>query len=358
MSDTDDTAVDPRSIVADRSIKSDSSVEGHYDRLRENGRWFWTDEMMPEDLLSEETKEVLDTKSEFISILEASSSDELVENLMTAGTMTPSLAIRHCMLATDIGMETIDRVADYISFYDINTLQIQGDGVDTTYPLRWLGNQHGNSTNLSNSDLDDDNEDLLWDICTLLSFGEYVNSFADYPTFDRCKLGTICGDEGAIADYFADLYVLFSPQTRGRVAVKKGKIAENVAGEMLERVVSASPSLSFAEDSRVPDVPSEGDDQQFDYVVRIESSPVQYVAIECAFQETTNSVIERKARQSRELYPSFVDKDYYLCFVVDGDGYYKRSNALKQMIQYSDLAVGFDELDELRALLQTLANQA
>jgi len=353
-----DNNIDTVSLLTNRQVKSDDNADNHYDRLRQSGRWFWTDDMMPEDLHSEETKQVLDTKSEFVSTLEESSSKNLVANLMESDAMSKSLTIRHCMLTTDIGMETIDRAADYIAFNDITEFDIQGDTVETTYELRWLGNENDTSDNISNKDIKDDNEDLLYDICTLLCFGESIDSFKNFPTFDRCKLGTICGDEGQIADYFADLYVLFSPQTRGRVAVKKGKIAENLVGDMLEGIVDASPNLSFADDSRVQDVPSEGEDQQFDHVVKVHTTPVKYIAIECAFQETTNSVIERKARQSRELYPSFVEQGHFLCYAVGGAGYYKRSKALKQMVKHSDLSVGFDELDQLQDLVEIVSEQA
>ena len=332
----------------------ETEVESSYRRLKRNGRWFWTEEMMPADLLDEGTKRILETKSVFVDILEHANPTTLVADLLTEGRLPRSLAVRHCMLATDIGMETIDRLADFLNFHDITQFRIKSVTYTDAYQLRTLGMNDGVQS-ISNSDLDEFEIDTLHDICTILCFGEHIDVLADYPTFDRCRLGTVCGDDQAIADYFADLYVRFSPQTRGRVAVKKGQIAESVTREFLESVVSSLDRLVFASSSRVPDVPKEGDDQEFDFVLRTTDTNPTYVAIECAFQETTNSTLERKARQSRELYPSFHEREYYFCHVVDGAGYFNRSNALKQMIEYSDIAVGFNEFARLREFLQRVA---
>lgn len=338
----------------ERVEKDEELVKENYDRLLENGKWFWTEEMMPDDLYSEDTKKILETKDEFLEILEKSSKENIVSNLLNSENLDSRLAIRHAMLATNTGKEGLDRLASYFSFFDVQ--QAEASELDLSHEFNVLGQKdHA----LNNSNLNDIGDGILEDIAFILCFGEYMESLKDYPTFDRCKLGGICGDENEIADYFADLYVLFSNQTQGRIRVKKGNLAENITEDFLNEIVKDNPSLEFADGNRVPDVPKEGDNQQFDFVLKLTSDGEEkYIAIPVAFQETTNSVIERKARQARELYPRFKELDFYLCHVVDGAGYYKRSNALKQMIQHSDLSIGFNELEKLEEFISKLSDQS
>lgn len=315
-----------------------------YQRLLNNGQWFWTREMLPDDLLGSQTQQILDTKSDFVNILERSSPETLINRLVESQIKT-ELLIQHCMLATDIGKETLDRIAFYFFYNDMSTVKINAADASEQHQFSVLGNR---DVSVSNKSFSQFSPDLIRDIYVLLSFGASIGQLSKYVTFDRCRLGEICGDEKQIADYFADLYVLFSNQTRGRVRVKKGSAAEDVVSTTLDKVVSNS-KINYVSDSRVPNIPSQGETQEFDFV--LQEPDDTFIAIEVAFQETTNSTLERKARQSRELYPVFSERGHKLIHVVDGAGYFERDNALRQMIEYSDLAVTLGEIETLRSYL-------
>jgi len=314
-----------------------------YRRLLDNGMWFWTTDLLPDDLYGDETERVLNTKDQFTAILRASDADEIVSDLLRADLRNP-LLLQHCMLTTDIGKETLDRLAFFLSHDGVDTVEIDAASTTREYRIQRLADP---DFSVANRSFDSFTEEGFEDIFTVLCFGSCMPLLSEYVTFRRCRLGEICGDETAIADYFADLYVLFSDQTKGRVRVKKGRAPERLVRQTLD-TVTAQSDLSYTSDNRVPDMPEEDEDQEFDFVLVDDD---RYVAIEVAFQETTNSTLERKARQSRELFPLFEHRDCELIHVVDGAGYFERSNALRQMVEFSHLAVSLGELDELERYL-------
>ena len=83
---------------------------------------------------------------------------------------------------------------------------------------------------------------------------------------------------------------------------------------------------------------------------------IKYIAIEIAFQETTNSVIERKARLASQLYDRFKELQYFLCYVTDGAGYFSRESALKEIICNSHICVTFkkNELNRLCKFIESI----
>jgi hypothetical protein len=290
-------------------------------------------------MYGEPTEQILSTKDQFIATLRETTPENIVRDLLSS-TLDNSLLLQHCMLATDVGKETLDRLAFFLSYNEVSELDIETPELSRTYTVAELSDDNFSVANRSFANF---SQGAFEDIFTVLAFGSDMTLLSEYVTFDRCRLGEICGDETAIADYFADLYILFSDQTKGRVRVKKGQAPERLVKQTLNEVVAHS-QLSLVSSSRVPNVPTQGEDQEFDFVL---TDGNRYVAIEVAFQETTNSTLERKARQSRELYPVFEQRGSELIHVVDGAGYFERSNALQQMVEYSHLAVSLGELDDL-----------
>jgi len=78
------------------------------------------------------------------------------------------------------------------------------------------------------------------------------------------------------------------------------------------------------------------------------------IAVEIAFQETTNSVIERKARQAVEWYGRFNRHGNYLCYVMDGAGYFSRKQAFCQIVKNSHKAVTLRQLGDLCRFMDSL----
>jgi len=85
-----------------------------------------------------------------------------------------------------------------------------------------------------------------------------------------------------------------------------------------------------------------GKGTNFDVVV---TSPSQkHFGVEISFQVTTNSVIERKARESESIMNSVHSKGHKICYVIDGAGNINvRKNAVGILCKHSDCTVAMSE---------------
>ena len=342
--------------VYERNAKSKEEIEAVVHDLKQNGYWFWQSEIYDPSRVSEIVKSLKKTRSSFISILEESTRDTIIHNLVhPKPPLTPALAVKHAMIATDASAELLDRAKDYIAFHNIKEIHIgRTDSSIVKYTLQELGTHF--TSRLNNHAILKASLPLLEDICHIIAFGSEIVEFKNFPSLRKLRLGTICGDKEAIRNYFAEIYLDVSRQVKGIVSQSSGNLPQWIVRSKLEKYFHSDPRVSFVAGNRVPGVGSE-EGQKFDIVlvVNAEDGPV-YVAIEVAFQETTNSVIERKARQARDLYVIFRRLGYYLCFAVDGAGYFAREKALKEIVANSDLCVTFkdSELEKLCVFISNL----
>ncbi len=88
----------------------------------------------------------------------------------------------------------------------------------------------------------------------------------------------------------------------------------------------------------------------FDIVV---SKNNKYVAIEVSFQETTNSVVERKSGQAKFRYEQIENAGHKIAYVIDGLGNFRRKKFVETMCSYSHCPVAFSE-NELKRLHEFL----
>ena len=69
------------------------------------------------------------------------------------------------------------------------------------------------------------------------------------------------------------------------------------------------------------------------------------VAIEVAFQVTTNSTIERKATDAAKRMDDLNQEGIASCYVLDGIGIFERRSALNKILDQSNLVVNFSTED-------------
>ncbi len=330
-----------------RTQKNDAEVNSILEHLKQAGYWFWTEDLRNTEI-AQGTNLLLESLDEFITILEDSEPSELIDNLLASrGEITSLLAVRHSMLATDISAEFLDRVRRYLVFKGIRRLTMISDDQTIEYDMRRLA-QFDRA--LSNNQINSASEELLRDLLFIICYGNRVREFEEFTTFRRCALGEICGDERRVREYLSKLYIKFSRQTTGRSTAESGSIPEEIVREHLGRCLAERSNIRQMSANRLPaEIP--GGPTQFDFVYEISTNTrgEVYVIIEVAFQETTNSVIERKARLAAEMFNRNNSDSLILCYVVDGAGYFARESALKKMIRYSDICVGLrpEELDRL-----------
>jgi hypothetical protein len=249
------------------------------------------------------------------------------------------------MLATDASAEILDRAKSYITFKKIKTLHSQINGYKIEYRIKRLGTSF--TKRLTNKEISSADGALLSDLFYIICFGSKTEEFADFLSFRRFRLAEICGKPEAVQRHFRELYLNVSRQLTQLAAQAQGDFLNDFVKSYLDARFAGNPSIRWVESRRVPGI---GDErarslggEQFDLVYAItpaSKGEIIYVAIEVAFQETTNSTMERKARHASLLFEHFDRMGYKLCFVVDGAGFLSaRLKALRDIIQNSHYRV-------------------
>jgi hypothetical protein len=267
------------------------------------------------------------------------------------------------MIATDGSAEILDRTKSYIFFKQIVTLHSKVDSYKTAYKIKRLGTSF--TKRLTNEEISGANEALLSDLFHVLCYGSVTDEFLNFSSFKRFRLAEICGKPEAVENYFESLYLDVSRQLTQISAQSGGSFLNDFVKSHLSAGFKCNSSIKWVANRRVPKT---GDNrarelggEQFDlvYIVQPASgSKAIYVAIEVAFQETTNSVMERKARQACANFEHFERMGDKLCFVIDGAGYLSgRPKALRDIIQNSHFHVALkpEELTRLCQYMVALA---
>lgn len=334
-------------------------VEEEIRRIQENGFWFWSETVAPTKALDPEVDLLRKTREQFQTILANSNHNTLLNNILNAEPpLKPAVALKHAMIASDVGAELLDRAKDFIAFHKIKALTVSlARERPKLHPLKTLGSTF--TRRLGNKEIVRANPDLLADLALLVLLGSQINELKRFPSFKRCCLGEICGNPDSLKGYFAQLYLEVSRQIAGKQTAKSGGPPQDLVKRHIEKRFVKSGRVRLRPDRRVPNFTG-GRKRQFDLVVEITTPKdvTVYAAIEVAFQETTNSVIERKAREAVTVFRSLKSEGNFLCYVVDGAGYFARPKALADIIENSHRRFTFreSELDALCDFIQEIAD--
>ena len=329
-------------------IVTDQRTDDIVERLRTVGPWFWEDRGAKSD---EDLNQLIGTQDRFRALLfESGNPDEIVERMLMDAKLPRHLAVKHAMLLTDTSAELLDRVKDYLRQHSLQSLNISTFQGTWVYQISAVVAQRGR---LNNTAIRNGSQSLHRDLLFIILFGAFAEELG-FPTFARCRLGGLAGQEGALEEYFRRAYLVSSRQLRGGESVASGSRLQQGVISRLEQLLLGRVEFDRSPGNRLPVAVGQG--QQHDAVYRIgpPGHPRCYVAVEVAFQETTNSVIERKARQAQNVRPTMQSQHYKMCFVVGGAGWFARPTALKRLIENSDMCVSPKELDRLADYVATL----
>ena len=333
---------------------SDNEATKKLETLKNHGYWFWTPELMVENS-DTSIQELIDTHEIFLKKLESSTPNKITSSLLnTSAPLTLTITLIQLMRATDGSAELLDRLKDYIIFKKLNHITIVYENHEIKYEFKSIGKtftSNLNTENILKSDLQ-----LAEDIITILLFGSDIIEFKKFITLKKLCLGKIIGNKSALSNYFNSLYLKVSRQSSGKSSAQSGRLPQEIVMQSLDKYLTHRNDILKVSNRRIQGIGSDPNGREFDlvYEIKKKKSDSIFIAIEIAFQETTNSVIERKSRDSVNLFPIFVKKHYHLCYVVDGAGYFSRKKALKDIIKYSHLCVTFKQLDELGEYIDKL----
>lgn len=191
------------------------------------------------------------------------------------------------------------------------------------------------------------------DVIMLLLWGANVIKKGNIPQeiMDKCIIGNLLGRTDELEQFVRQRYIYVSRITGGSTANDLGHACEEYVLNYLK--IKLGDNFEFSGHTINGISHNDKDLTTFDMVIRSKANNIFY-AIEISFQVTTNSVIERKsglAQSRKELLNKFNHKVIY---IIDGSGNFQRRNAIKTILNYSDLTVNFSDcgLSELADFIE------
>ncbi|CAE6727606.1 hypothetical protein [Candidatus Nitrotoga fabula] len=293
---------------------------------------------------------LLKTQDAFISLLKVANKSPLAwsEAIKQSNAITGPVFLKHLMVMTDLGGEALNKLPPLSNYCPSGVLLFDWGGKKYEYKFKEIQNK----CSLANSALRVDSKKLLeggdftprmLDVAMLLMFGSTAsNDSLPMEVKDRCIIGTLIGHSDELDKFAKENYIRVSRQVGGATSNALGQLAQDYVVSCLKEMLP--PNWIVSKDSSMPNVShsANGNGTNFD-VVAI-SPKGKYFGIEVSFQVTTNSVIERKARESESLMSSVHAAGHKICYVIDGAGNINiRQNAVGIICSHSDCTVAMSE---------------
>lgn len=328
--------------------------------LERNAIKFWPAEIAGKEKDISIIPKLVETQYKFISLLNISDANPFIwkQTLLSTQSMPGNLFLKHLMVLTDIGGESLMRFKKELPTVFSDFLIFNREGQTFSYKFQTLKE----SKSWSNKNLHTDGNGLsqkvdltpmMEDVCMLLLFGGAAITEKELPIdiIDKCVLGSLLGKTTELELFVKQRYIWVSRITGGATANTLGQLAQTYVKQYLEKKL---PGWCINKD-HLPDV-SQNQRTVLSVDIVVKSPKGNYCAIEVSFQVTTNSTIERKAGQARARQELLHAKGHKIAYVIDGAGNFARQSALTTICQYSDCTVSFrdDELDELIKYLKSL----
>ena len=326
------------------------------EELRQNAVLHWPNEILSAAEEVGTLPLLLKSQDNFISILKVASKEPLSWKVAVDNNsqLSGSLFLKHLMVLSDMGGEALNKLPPLSNYIPNSIIKIDWNGKAFNYKLKEIGNE----CNLANSSLNVDAKNLVreldlnnksMDVCMLLLFGSQItNDTLPSEVKEKCVLGEYLGKTEELDKFIKQRYLFVSKQVSGATANSLGQIAQKYVADKLSFLLGSSWSVKL--NSSLPGVfhNAEGNETNFDIVVT--SPKKKYFGIEISFQVTTNSTIERKARESESVMNSVHNNGHKICYVIDGAGNINiRKNAVSILCNNSDCTVAMSE-EEIKHL--------
>lgn len=286
--------------------------------------WFWSEDLIGEQNEHNLVSQLVDISDLIQQTLLNSSPENLIEELKNlqdeSGNRIPrALILKSLMILLDVSAEILDRVGLYCHYNSVISLNTSSG----LYNLNCFGPDF--KKGLSNENIykfANNNELFFEDVLTLMLYAYDSEEFGSFITFKNFKLSTLVGNSSALTSFYLNRTIENSSQIKQLKAVEYGNsLQTNVKNQILSALsqygVGSSPGNRYL------------DGKQFDLVLYkpeqdLPEEQWKWVIMEVAFQETTNSVIERKSSQAKLIYRNLEDTTHKLVYLIDGAGFVKR----------------------------------
>lgn len=336
------------------------------------GSKWWPKEVREEANKTSILQVLLDSQEEFISILKLAkieqgdlftfspNEDPTIERvsmtnlfkLIEASGMRLNLFLKHLVILSDFGAEPLKRVnTNFNELYPEGCLLADvGEELPLKYPFQKLPIK-GSLTNDkmkidSIKNLKEGKYDaaLCQDLIMLLMFGSASINPKAKAVLYKCSTSNIIGKKKVIDDFVRSNYIRVSKIIAGKEANDLGNVAQSYVARFIHEKLGDNYNVAI--DGHIPGI-TDNDGKTlitFDVVVdrKDDSSRFKkYVGIEVSFQETTNSVVERKGGEAQSRFDKITSSRNYVAYVIDGGGNFERRNAMNDLCNYSHCNVAY-----------------
>ena len=289
--------------------------------------------------------------NQFLSLLTLSCErPDQVFDLAVAANFPGNLFLKHLCVLSNVGGESLKRINGNSS----TLFPVQAGSGQRVFTFAWKGNEYSwplrglPLTGLSNNILQVDGKSLATqhpfsdatkDIAMLLLHGATAENtdLSDGPLAE-CEIGGMLGESDLLEAYVRESYIRVSRITGGAKANTLGAIAESYIKDRLEALLADSDIVVRSGTIML----SDDDAEVFDIVI---DTPTCSIGVEVSFQVTTNSTIERKAKQAELRHKKLRNAGHFMAYVVDGAGNLERRKAITTICNHSDCTVAFSETE-------------
>lgn len=320
--------------------------------LEEVGCKWWPKEVRDEAMKYSILQYLLDTQEKFISLLTLADRNrpEKIFNLLDASDIGYHLFLKHLILLTDVGSEPIQRFnKNFKEIFPKGKLIFNVDEEQHSYKFKSLpikrkpDNERMQIDTMENLLLPCKDKNLCMDIIMLLSYGAASTTPSTRAILYKCCAFEYLGQEHLIKQYVRQNYIRVSRIIAGKTATDLGNVAQIYALKYLADRLGDNYNL--VNNGTIPGVKLDDDkDATFDIVVDRKDDDgrfKKFVGIEVSFQETSNSVAERKGREAQARFRNTNNRRCYVAYIIDGAGNFSRPSAMNDMCNNSHCNVAY-----------------
>lgn len=320
--------------------------------LEEVGCKWWPKEVRDEAMRVSILQYLLDTQEKFISLLTLADckKPEKIFNLLEASGFEFHLFLKHLILLTDVGSEPIQRInTSFKEIFPNKELIYKLGRKEYNYTFMALpikgkpNNKKMQIDTMVNLQTTCKNKDLCKDLIMLLIYGAASTIPRIRAILYKCNAFEYLGQEEKIKQYVRENYIRVSRIIAGKTATDLGNVAQEYALNYLAERLGSNYNL--VNNGTIPGVKLDDEKEAtFDIVVDRKDDDgkiKKYVGIEVSFQETSNSVSERKGREAQARFRNTNNRRSYVAYIIDGAGNFSRPSAMNDMCNNSHCNVAF-----------------
>jgi len=331
---------------------SDDKYLRKIEDLEKVGCKWWPKEVRDEAMKVSILQYLLDTQEKFISLLTLMdiSKPNKIFSLLDASDFEYHLFLKHLVLLTDVGSEPIQRFnSSFDEIFPNKELVYKIGRKEYTYTFTSLpikgtpNNKKMQIDTMESLQTPCKDKGLSQDLIMMLIYGAASISPRTRAIMYKCNAFEYLGQEEKIKQYVRENYIRVSRIIAGKTATDLGNVAQVYALNYLSKRLGNNYNL--VNNGTIPGVKlDDNKEATFDIVVDRKNYSGQhktYVGIEVSFQETSNSVVERKGREAQARFQNTNNKRCFVAYIIDGVGNFSRSAAMKDMCSNSHCNVAF-----------------